>query len=300
LPTAAIIPVRNRPALIVDAIASIQRQTRAVDEIIVVDDASTDSTPDIVAQQSRIDNRIRLIPLPARGGASAARNVGIDSTQCDWIGFLDSDDQWMPRKHEEQLIALSKRLDAIASFTGIRYQYSNHYSDVEAPGEVTLQMLQISNRLSTTSTAMIRRDALQRVGGFDASLPSCQDWDLWIRLRTVGDFAIVSAPLVMFNQLERVRISRNKAAVLSGHQQLFARIQHSISDKRDRRLLGAYHQARLAQIYLYDFDEPANAVLAATKSLLLHRTREGKDILKNAIRASVGFLSRKQCQTSVS
>jgi teichuronic acid biosynthesis glycosyltransferase TuaG len=108
--------------LVVEAIASIQQQTCSLDEIVIVDDGSIDSTPDVVQQLSLQDSRLRLVRLSESAGASAARNVGFNSTQCDWISFLDSDDRWMSQKHELQRNALANSPQAIASFTGIRYQ----------------------------------------------------------------------------------------------------------------------------------------------------------------------------------
>ena len=291
--TAAIVPVHNRAMLVGKAIASIQQQTRPIDEIVVVDDASTDETPDAVMRLAGQDRRIRLVVLSKNGGASAARNVGVDSTQCDWISFLDSDDQWMSEKHEKQVNALASHPDAIASFTGIRFQHTNDYFDRRAPCQINLHDLRKLNYLSTTSTAMIRREIFKKVDGFDSTLLSCQDWDLWLRLRSIGDFAIVPEPLVVFNQTEQTRISLNRAAVLSGHHQVFARSLSSISARKERRIITAYHHVRLAQIYLWDFKEPIHAVVPALKSMLLHRTQEGKALLKEALQTIVPTVLRR-------
>ena len=86
--TAVIIPVRNRALLLGKAIASVQKQTCQVDEIIVVDDGSTDDTVVAATQLSRQDSRIRVVVLAKNIGASAARNAGIDATECDWIASL--------------------------------------------------------------------------------------------------------------------------------------------------------------------------------------------------------------------
>jgi glycosyltransferase involved in cell wall biosynthesis len=287
---AAIIPVRNRPTLVVDAITSIQRQTRQLDEIIVVDDGSTDATPGVVTRLSRQDSRIRLVALAKSGGASAARNIGIGASQCEYICFLDSDDQWMPQKIELQFHALKTAPEAVASFTGIRYQRRDQNIDVSAPVHVTLENLRRRNWLGSTSTAMVRRDALRQVGGFDSSLPSCQDWDLWIKLRRIGEFSIVPQPLIVFNQMEGPRISNCKASVLAGHAQLFARALEGGLDKRERRVIAAYHQLRLTQIYLRDFREPAHATSSVMKSMMLHPTREGIALFLEACRVSVSKL----------
>jgi glycosyltransferase involved in cell wall biosynthesis len=289
--TAAIIPVYNREHLIAQALKSIQGQTHPVDEIVVVDDASTDATAGTVTELSRHDSRIRLLSLEQNVGAAAARNIGVNSTKCDWIAFLDSDDEWMPQKLQTQFNALGQHPKAIASFTGNRFQYSGHYYDVRSPEEITLQQLRCYNRLGTTSSALIARDSFLAVGGFDPDLPSCQDWDLWINLIRVGRFATVPQALVFFNQREQRRISRNKSAVLAGHRLVFSRILQEVADANERRLVKAHHRLRLANIYLYYFDEPTAAAAAAGRSLLYHPTREGRALIRKALEANLHRLS---------
>ena len=85
--------------------------------------------------------------------------------------------------------------------------------------------------------------------------------------------------LVVFNQTERVRISRNRVGVLAGHAQLFARALEGVADKREKRTIAAYHQLRLSQIYHWDFVEPYAAGVAAAKSLMLHPTRHAAALL---------------------
>jgi GT2 family glycosyltransferase len=294
---AAVIPVRNRPALIAEAIGSIQRQTQPLEEIIVVDDGSTDATPDVVMRLSQDDSRIRLVALATPGGASAARNAGIEVSRSEWISFLDSDDQWMPTKHEMQLRALAAHPHAVASFTGIRYQRRRRYHDRSPSQDITTQALRRFNHLGSTSCAMVRRDVLRQVGAFDASLPSCQDWDLWIRLRRAGDFAIVPDPLVVFNQTETFRISRNRTGVLAGHAQLLARALADVTDDREKRMIAAYHHLRLSQIHHWDFMEPYAGAIAALRSLMLHPTRGGAALLfeapKTGLRRMIGSIGHR-------
>ena len=156
--SSAIIPVRNRASLVSRSIASIQLQTHPLDEIIVIDDGSSDGTPDVVTRLSRDDSRIRLVALAVGQGASTARNVGINLSQGDWICFLDSDDAWLPEKHDLQSRALTKNLSAIACFTGIRYQHRDHDDDVDAfdPSPAELRR---GNNLGSISTAMVRRNS---------------------------------------------------------------------------------------------------------------------------------------------
>jgi hypothetical protein len=181
-----------------------------------------------------------------------------------------------------QVKALADFPDALASFTGIRYKFVDGQYDVCAPSHITLQALRSRNRLSTTSTAMVRRDVLRAIGGFDQTLPSCQDWDLWVKLKRIGEFAIVRNPLVLFNQTQQYRISRNREAVLVGHSILFARVLEDVTDGKERQLVSAHHQLRLAEIYLQDLREPMPAAMAALKSLILHPSRDAARILRSA------------------
>lgn len=291
--SAAVIPVRNRPSLIATAIASVQAQTLPLDEIVVVDDGSTDNTPDVVEHLSKQDSRIRLLRLPASGGAAAARNLGIRATRSRWICFLDSDDSWMPKKHEMQSKKLADFPDAIASFTGIRYQWPERELNVPASVSITLTELRQLNCLSTTTTAMVRRDILEQIGGFDSHLPSCQDWDLWIRLRKIGEFAIVPEPLVIFNQTETIRISFNKANVLNGHCLVFQRALQDVQDAGERRTISAYHQFRLSEIYLFEFGQPFTAIIAALKSLSSRPTPKGWRVLWSSAKSLIKLRSTR-------
>lgn len=287
--SAAVIPVRNRPSLIATAIASVQAQTLPLNEIIVVDDGSTDNTPDVVERLSKDDSRIRLLRLSTSGGAASARNLGIQAARSRWICFLDSDDSWMAEKHELQSKKLAEFPEAIASFTGTRCRWPNRELDIPAPASITLTELRQLNYLNTTTTAMVRRDILEKIGSFDPQLPSCQDWDLWIRLRRIGEFAIVPEPLVIFNQAETVRISFNKANVLTGHFLLFRRALQDVHDAGERRTISAYHQVRLAEIFV-QFEQPFTGVAAALKSLLYQPTHKGRNALWFAVKSSIKSL----------
>lgn len=291
--SAAIIPVRNRPALIAQAIRSVQAQTLSLDEIIVVDDASTDETPETVLTLAQQDPRIRLVPLREKGGASRARNQGIASTRCDWICFLDSDDEWMPAKHARQVLALRESPAALASFTGLRYRWSQEERDAPAPRQVSLDDLRRRNWLGSTSSAMVRRTALEAVGGFDAGLPSCQDWDLWLRLRRDGDFAIVPDPLVSFNQSETVRITRSREPVLEGHRLMLEKALAGVTSATERRRIRASHRLRLAGLNLYDLDDPTVAAGELARSFVQSPTREAIELSGPILRTLLRRVRRR-------
>lgn len=282
---AAVIPVRNRPLLIQKAIRSIQAQTAPVDEIIVVDDGSTDDTPAAIEALARADPRIKLIRNAVGSGAARARNIGVAATQCEWIGFLDSDDEWLPQKLERQLHAVADSPSAVASVTGVLQRWSHEDKAFTPPRTISLFQLRQMNYLGSTSSAIVRRSAFASVNGFDESMPSCQDWDLWFRLRQIGDFAIVQEPLVVFNQTETVRITSNETAVFEGHRLFFDRALFGISSRVDRRTIVAAHAYRLAQIQLYDIANPAAALRALGASMLARPTRRASLLMGSAFRA---------------
>lgn len=279
---AAVIPVRNRPQLVREAIASVQAQTAPLDEIVVIDDGSTDDTPGVVSDLSRADPRIRLVVLPQRAGASAARNIGVAVSRCEWISFLDSDDQWLPDKHQYQVAALRESA-AIAGFTGTIYRTGA----VNPPATLDLAALRRGNCLGGSSIATVKRTAFEAVGGFDATLPSCQDWDLWLRLRQFGDFSLIQRPLVVYDSSSPVRISRDRRSVIDGHKVVFERALRGVSSRSEKQEISSAHQIRMAQIHLWDFAEPVAAVSAACRSLMLHRSQAGAQLLGAALRASV-------------
>jgi glycosyltransferase involved in cell wall biosynthesis len=280
---AVVIPVKDRAALIGRAIASVLAQTRPVDEVIVVDDGSSDNTCEIVASLVKEDSRIQLIRNTAGHGASAARNQGILLANSDWIGFLDSDDCWYPRKMEVQMEAVNDRDDVVACFTG----WQENVGSFSPPTTITLDQLRGRNLAGPTSTALVRRSALLDVVGFDSSLPSCQDWDLWLRLRLLGDFSVIPEPMILLDKNPKIRISTNRTAVLSGHATVFSRALSELDNSRLRRRVSASHSIRMMELYMWEFNDPYNAFLSGLKSLIQFPTRQGIQLLRSAARSSL-------------
>ena len=112
-----LMPVRDRADLLVRSVASVRAQTRGDWELMLVDDASTDGTPEVADALSAREPRIRPQRLSAPRGAAAARNAGLARSRGRYVAFLDSDDLWHPRKLERQL-AFMEDSGAALSFTG--------------------------------------------------------------------------------------------------------------------------------------------------------------------------------------
>lgn len=177
-----VIPVYDQPELLVEALDSVRDQTFGPLEAVVVDDASETDFEPIVDEYG---DWVRLLVHEENRGAAAARNTGIEATDGEFVAFLDADDVWRPRKLERQRAVFEERGEDVGLvYTGF-VQYDTDGSELvqrpDARGEIHLAELE-RDRVHPTSTVTVRRACLERGGGFDPSLPSRQDYDLWIRL----------------------------------------------------------------------------------------------------------------------
>jgi glycosyltransferase involved in cell wall biosynthesis len=192
---AAVIPLHNKAGFIERALLSALAQTRALDEIVVVDDASTDGGMDVVARLAAAHPaapfRVLARPEPGPGGY-AARNLAIASAQSRWIAFLDADDEWAPR-HIETLAGLLSAHDVGAvgaSRCVVRGEVKNtRYATLNAQDEIVgfsdfirVWLMRKDCPFWTSATA-VRRDILFQAGLFPAD--RCRrggDKDLWLRV----------------------------------------------------------------------------------------------------------------------
>lgn len=172
----AVVTTYNAGALVEEAVASILAQTRVPDEIIVIDDGSTDDTSDRLATYGpRVQHH-----LQANAGSSAARNAGWKLARSEWIAFLDADDLWMPRRLEQQEAWLAENPGIEAVFGLIQNFIQPGCEDV---------IDAVNNHVGewlpgwTPGTVLMRRETLERIAGFRAELRSAEVIDWIIRLR---------------------------------------------------------------------------------------------------------------------
>ena len=191
-----IIPTFNRRALVAEAIAAALAQEEADFELIVVDDGSTDGTEAALAP---IRDQLRFLSQTNRG-VSAARNTGARVACGEWLAFLDSDDIWLPDKLCAQMAFVREHPETRICQTGeiwirngVRVNPCNHHRKPD--GDVFLPSLQ--RCLVSPSAVMIRRDLFEAAGGFDESLPACEDYDLWLRLAWQTPVPLIDRPLVI-------------------------------------------------------------------------------------------------------
>jgi glycosyltransferase involved in cell wall biosynthesis len=207
-----IVPAFNAEQTINETLLSIRQQTHRNLEIIVVDDGSTDQTYQCASAHSRVDSRIRLIKQ-SNGGVAAARNRGIAEARADLIAPIDADDLWRPTKIARQLRALR----AAGSEVTLVYTWSaliNECGKVvdwgthpDFTGDVLLA-LSHGNFVGNGSTALMRRSALNELGGYDTSLKArqaqgCEDWRLFLQVAERAHFALVPDYLTGYRQAPR-------------------------------------------------------------------------------------------------
>lgn len=206
---AAIIPTHKRPELIGRAIESVLNQSIQVEEVIVVDDAACDLTRDRVSAFGSA--RVKYLRNP-QAGAGSSRNLGARISQCDYIAFLDDDDEWSPDKIKKQKEYIEKEdLDLCFSRIKIIYEGTNiSYLTKTSMPEDLKKSICIENFIGGTISSIIKRELFLSINGFDQSFKAREEYDLWIRLIHAGArVGIVEEGLsVAYRSInERARIS---------------------------------------------------------------------------------------------
>lgn len=218
-----IIPLYNRREEIGRAVTSALRQSRAPEEVVIVDDASRDGSAEAVAALG--DKRIRLLRHDQNRGAAAARNTGIAAAKSDWIALLDSDDEWGPDKLARQLKALHAAPDApAAGITGyiIRdYRTSEERAFEPRPEDATLDALVWGCPLGVGSTLLAHRSIFAEIGVFDPDLPRLEDWEWLMRYLPTHRLAVLPAPLTIVHKASdpsRAQVSASLARIRARHR----------------------------------------------------------------------------------
>jgi glycosyltransferase involved in cell wall biosynthesis len=217
-----VLPTYDRAPVLGRAIESVLSQTMEEFELIVVDDASTDHTKDVVSGFD--DDRLRFVRHDTNRGGGAARNTGIEMATGKYVAFLDSDDAWEPTKLERQVACLESRSDEwIAVYCGVEYVNADQrpYLDIlergadvvrsivpladdrgyahmgkEGGAKLAEEVLTLEFSVGGCSTLLVERSAIEAIGGFDTSIQRQEDLEVLIRLLREGKLAYVDADLV--------------------------------------------------------------------------------------------------------
>lgn len=192
-----IIPTYDRREDVVLAVRSARAQTHGAQEIIVIDDGSTDGTADCLRAEH--GDALRILRTD-RLGVSGARNHGMAAARGDYIAFLDSDDDWRSDKLEKQVAYLEARPDYGMVLTDVvqmdrdRREYDVlRRRAIPEDGHVLRHVLR--QPALAPSSALLRRRVYEEVGGFDRSLPTAEDIDLHLRIALRFKIGVIGEPL---------------------------------------------------------------------------------------------------------
>lgn len=229
-----VIPTYNRGAAIEKTIDSVLNQDLPSDavEVLIVNDGSTDETGAFLDARYANHARVRVFHIP-NGGVARARNFGLERARGEFIAFLDHDDLWLPQK-------LRLQLERMQSDAKIGVVYSS-WTAVDETGAEMPAIIQwqrqwwwhprngrahpwtllphplgfVRNPIVSMSVPLMRTQLLREVGGFDARTVPSDDWDLWIRLSKICEFACVNQELVRYVHHEGQQHKHMKTAYAS-------------------------------------------------------------------------------------
>lgn len=240
-----VIPTYNRLSYLREALQSVFTQTRPADEIIVVDDGSSDGTAEALA------DFVSTVPLriisQQNAGQAAARNRGILAAQGTWVAFLDSDDLWMPRKLEEQMAFLIRN-PALDFVFGDMVNFTAENRDDEQPEVLDrtvhnyccenasdlkqfVEVLLLSNPVPTPSV-VFRRSMVALVGPMREDLRCSEDFDWWFRWALCANCGFLDQ-VVARRRLHNSNAILDRARMLKSKLQVLEDLRQSAHDTPD-------------------------------------------------------------------
>jgi glycosyltransferase involved in cell wall biosynthesis len=313
-----IIRTYNRAYIVAEAIESALNQTYGEYEVLVVDDGSTDNTPEVVRRFQ--DPRLRYIRHERNRGVGAACNTGVAQARGEWIAFLDSDDLWQPDKLERQVACALRHPEVDAVFSDIEI-----IEDTNTIPSLSSTMRSFSRLLARDrkqqeyvfsarqlylclleevpikpTVLLVKRELLATVGPFDLTALGCEDWEFLLRLARVACFGYVDAPLAFqrrtpdavhrrYWQQDRaflISLFRREKVALKEDPEATAAVNRGIST-HCTNLAGSYLQsglkAKSISVYFRGFKETGEPImlLRAASTILPMRLHT---LLKRVVR----------------
>ena len=247
-----VIPVHNRHGLIGRAIDSVLNQSFNDFEVIVVDDGSDDGTPQHVKDRYAGEGRVRLLSQSSNRGVSAARNAGSATAAGEWLAFLDSDDEWRPKKLDRQVRGLAdsglrvSHTDEIWIRNGVRVNPHKHHQ--KHGGRLFLKAL--PQCVMSPSSILLHRVVFDDVGPFDENLPACEDYDLFLQLTCRYEVHYLDEELVIkygghADQLSRAHYAMDRFRISALERVLVESSAHLTEEERDAAVAMLLRKARI-------------------------------------------------------
>ena len=225
-----LIPAYNCERTIRRAIESALQQTFQDFELIVVDDGSQDGTLEVI--KTIVDPRIKVVRHPKNSGEAEARNTAIKSSSGRYLAFLDSDDEWLPEKLSRQMEAIRKEPEGIvANVTGYYLfdEFDIKRKEIPFRPASWFKYLLMGCGQGPGTTLMVSREAFEKIGYYDPTLPRYTDWDWLLRLTQLYPLSILTEPLAIIYRISRPQAKVAERAALrflDKHAQDFRRFRY--------------------------------------------------------------------------
>lgn len=194
-----IIPTWNRADTIGRAVRSVLGQTYPHLEVLICDDGSTDGTREVIDPLN--DGRIIWLPGERSGRPAPPRNRGIAAAGGEWLAFLDSDDEWMPRKIEMQLLAMERQRTYAAASNALRIVPGQKPEPFLFWNKNTIFFSNLAvGNLVVSSSAIIHKSLIADTGGFpeEPEMKAVEDYALWLRVATFTNFSFIREMVVNY------------------------------------------------------------------------------------------------------
>ena len=243
-----ILPTFNRSEYLREAVASVRAQSFDDWELVIADDGSGAEVRDYLCTLHD-PPRVRVLMLEHTGNPPAVRNRALREASGEYVAFLDSDDVWLPEKLHRQLAALRARTDRAWNYTGFTLIDSSGVPLAGAEAKACpaiegafLEPLLRGEPLIMQSSVVVRRELLERLGGYDEELRVCGDYELWVRLAQHSEVGLIQTPLLLVRRnAERYF---DDVTALAELDRMLAKLQRSAGGAH----LGALLRARRARV----------------------------------------------------
>ncbi len=286
-----VIPAYNAAWCVARALDSVLAQDFQDFELIVVNDGSTDRTAEVLAGYGE---RLRIIDKP-NGGLSSARNAGIAAAGGRYVAFLDADDWWLPHKLARQVARMESQQELVfcSTTTLVRTPEGKALPDWRCgeKGGTLLERIFGANAhvAGSGSAVLVRRDALARAGGFDETLRSLEDIDMWMRLAVLGDYACIDEPLTVVEK-RGDSMSGNLEVMRASAITVMKKNRHLLPANRQGSFWRAAYAGMLGDYakWAYRRGHRVQAMLQLTRGLLLAPFSRGRQLAGLLLAVALG------------
>ena len=217
-----IVPIYNAEDTLLDTLASISNQTFSDTEVLMINDCSSDSSPDIMDIYAAQDSRFKSVHLKKNYGAPAGpRNIGIDLACGKWVALIDSDDIWHEEKIERQLLAMEENGVLFSSTSMFNFSNSQGLSfpdsDYTSTKLITFDM-QLRQFLTPTSSVMVSRELISKVRfNENPKYKAREDVDCFLRCHELISHSVKIKGALLAYRVRDGQISGNKIKMVMRH-----------------------------------------------------------------------------------